>query len=87
MILSGPNQSSSIQFINGVQSASLSYNYILQAKSLGSFTIGSASIVQDGTTYETNSLNIKVVKGSDKPSQQTNESGITQKEITENASL
>jgi hypothetical protein len=84
MILSGPNQSSNIQFINGVQSASLSYNYILQAKSLGTFTIGSASIVQDGTNYETNSLIIKVVKGTDKPAQQTGDSGITEQEISEN---
>ena len=84
LILSGPNQSTSIQFINGVQSASITYNYLLQAKSLGTFTIGSASIVQDGNKYETNSLIIKVVKGADKPSQQVDDSGITQQKIAEN---
>jgi hypothetical protein len=84
MVLSGPNQSTSIQFINGRQSASLTYNYILQAKSRGSFTIGKASIVQDGTKYESSPLTITVVKGADKPKTQATESGVSQQEIAEN---
>jgi hypothetical protein len=30
-VLSGPSQSTSVQFINGAMSASLSYTYVLQA--------------------------------------------------------
>jgi hypothetical protein len=84
LILSGPNQSTSIQFINGVQSASLTYSYLLQAKSTGNFIIEKAIIVQDGTVYETKPINITVVKGSDKPKQQASDSGPSQKEIAEN---
>ena len=84
LILSGPNQSTSIQIINGAQSASLSYNYIVQAKGLGTFTIGSASISQEGNTYTTDPIKISVVKGANKPKQQQDDSQISQEEITKN---
>ncbi|MCH7774591.1 MAG: BatD family protein, partial [Bacteroidetes bacterium] len=48
LVLSGPNQSTSIQIMNGIQSASLSYNYIIQAKRIGTFSIGTASIEYNG---------------------------------------
>ncbi len=63
LILSGPNQSTSIQIINGAQSASLTYNYIVQPKSLGTFNIGSASIQQESNTYKSDPIKITVVKG------------------------
>jgi len=84
LILSGPNQSTSIQIINGAQSASLSYNYILQPKSLGTFTIGSASIQQEGNTFKSDPINITVVKGADKPKQQKGDDQISQEEIAKN---
>ena len=43
-VLSGPNQSTSMQIINGVSSSSLTLSYILMPNAMGSFTIGSASI-------------------------------------------
>ena len=66
-VLMGPStsQSSSIQIINGktTQSSSFSYIFILRAKKEGKFTIRPASIKVGGKTYESNSLNIQVVKG------------------------
>ena len=48
MVLSGPNQSTSMQIINGAVSASLSYSFYLQPKNLGKYTIGRASIQYKG---------------------------------------
>ena len=72
-VLMGPStsQSSSIQIINGktTQSVSFSYIFILRAKKEGKFTIRPASIKVNGKTYESNPLNIQVVKG--QPQQQS----------------
>lgn len=85
LILSGPNQSTSIQIINGAQSAQLSYTFVVQPKSLGNFTIGSASIMQDGNTYKSEPIKISVVKGQNKPKQQqNNDSQISDSEISKN---
>ena len=84
LILSGPNQSTSIQIINGAQSASLTYSYVVQAKGLGIFTIGSASIEQQGNTYKTQPIKMTVVKGTDKPKQQNDSDQISQEEIAKN---
>lgn len=87
-ISSGPNQSTSMQFINGVSSASVSYSYVLQAKSVGNFEIGKASIVYGGKSYQTKPLNIKVVKGTQKPKQQQQQAQednqVTDKDIADN---
>jgi len=63
-VLSGPNQSKSMQFINGNMSQSLTYSYILQAVSEGKFTIGSASVITNGVRVNSNPVTINVVKGS-----------------------
>ena len=84
LILSGPNQSTSIQIINGAQSASLTYNYLIQPKSIGTFTIGSASIEQEGNTYKTEPIKMTVVKGADKPKQQKDDNQISREEIEKN---
>lgn len=76
-VLMGPStsQSSSIQIINGktTQSQSFSYIFVLRAKKEGKFTIRPASIKVGGKTYESNSLNIEVVKG--QPQQQQSQGG------------
>jgi len=76
-VLMGPStsQSSSIQIINGktTQTSSFSYIFILRAKKEGKFTIRPASIKVDGKTYESNTLNIQVVKG--QPQQQQSGGG------------
>ncbi|MCX6231362.1 MAG: BatD family protein [Bacteroidetes bacterium] len=76
-VLSGPNQSSStsMQFINGnmTQSVSYSFTYYLQAGNEGTFTIGPAKITIGGKTYESNALTVKVVKGTPNSNQQNNQ--------------
>ena len=84
LVLSGPNQSTSIQIINGVQSASLSYNYIIQAKRIGTFSIGTASIEYNGETFKTKPIKITIVKGSSKPKKQKQDAGISDEEIAKN---
>ncbi len=85
LILSGPNQSTSIQIINGAQSASLTYSFVVQPKSVGTFTIGSAGIEQAGNTYKTEPIKITVVKGADKPKQQQQgDTQISTDEIAKN---
>lgn len=82
-LFSGPNQSTSISMINGATTASLTYSYIIQAKSTGTFKIGKASIEYDGQKFETEPLTITVVKGKVQPKSQDN-SAISDKEIAEN---
>lgn len=74
LVLSGPNQSTSMQFINGAMSQSISYSYILQPRSEGKFTIGAASIESGGKKIQSNSVSIEVTKGSTQPRQQPSQS-------------
>lgn len=70
LILGGPNQSTSMQFINGVASASRTYSYFLKGKSIGNFTIGSAAADYKGTVYKTETISIEIIKGGSQPKQQ-----------------
>lgn len=60
--LGGPNQSTSMQIVNGQTSRSVSYSYYLQPQGEGTYTIGAASIEVGGKKVNSNSLTIKVVK-------------------------
>lgn len=85
VVLSGPNQSTSMQWINGVMSGSRTYSYIVQARSMGKFTIQSASIKAGGETLKTNPITIEVVKGTTQPKRDSGgDSDIDMKEIAEN---
>lgn len=66
-VLSGPNQSTSMQWINGSMSSSISYSYLLAATQEGEFTIGPATIKANGKTYTSEPIKIKVVKGASAP--------------------
>jgi len=81
-VLSGPNQSTSMQIINNKVSASLTFSYILQPTNVGEFTIGSASVDYNGKTYRTNPLKISVVKGT--PQQRKESDGVTSDELSKN---
>lgn len=67
-VLSGPNTStsSSIQIINGKmeQNYTKTFSFIVQANGEGEVTVSPASVIVDGKKYTSNSLKIKVVKGS-----------------------
>ena len=62
-VLSGPNQSNSMEFSNGSLSQTLTLSYIIQPKSEGNFKIGPASIEVNGKRIASNVVNITVVKG------------------------
>jgi hypothetical protein len=62
-VYSGPNQSNSMQIVNGSMSQSITLSYYLAAKREGTFTIGPASISAGGTALQSNPINIEVVKG------------------------
>jgi len=71
VVISGPNQSTNMQWINGQMSASIGYTYILYARQAGKFTIGAASIEYKGKTLKSVSIPIEVTQG--KPKQQQSE--------------
>ena len=72
-VLSGPNESTSFQFINGRISSSKSWTFVLKPKRAGTLRIGTAEISSGGETYRTEPITLEVSgKGSapptDKPS-------------------
>ena len=77
MILSGPSQSTSIQIINGAQSASLTYSFIGSGQICRKFYDWIGEHCAGGNTYETKPIKITVVKGTDKPQQQKNDSQVS----------
>ena len=64
MVVGGPSQSISNQWINGVRSFSKTYSYFLAPKERGNFKIGQATIEIDGETYKTLPIDISVTGGS-----------------------
>lgn len=66
-VLMGPNQSSSVQITNGNFAQTLSFTYVLQANSEGTFKIGSAEITGSAGKVFSNPITMTVVKGSAKP--------------------
>lgn len=72
-VLSGPNQSTNMSWVNGQTSTSLSYSYVLMAIKEGSFTISPAKVVVNGKTYQSNSIEITVQKGVQIQQQQSNQ--------------
>lgn len=71
-VISGPNQSSSFQWVNGKTSQSFSISFILMAEKEGTYNIKGASIEAGGKTYTSNEITIEVVKGT--PPQQSQQS-------------
>lgn len=71
-VLSGPNTStsSSVQIINGKVTSKVNYvfSYVLRATREGTFTVPAAEITVDGKRHTSNSLTIRVVKGTSRGS-------------------
>ncbi len=59
------SQSTNISFVNGrmTQQSSINYIYTISPKKIGKFTIGACKIDYQGKTYETQPIEIEVVKG------------------------
>jgi hypothetical protein len=66
-VLSGPNTSTNIQFINGAMSSSKSYSFYLVPQREGDFTIAAATLTIDGEEISSNTISIKVTKGTTQP--------------------
>ena len=69
-VLSGPNTSTSMSWVNGAVTQSVTYSYILRPKQEGTFKIGKASVVVSGVTMESNELTIAVTKAAAQQQQQ-----------------
>jgi hypothetical protein len=89
LVASGPNSSTNMQIINGAVSSSVSYNYVLQPKAEGKFTIGPASINVKGKTEKSQPIVITVVKGSQQAAKQNRQvaEGDVSKQIGDNLLL
>lgn len=61
-IVSGPNQSNSVQYVNGVITQQMVLSWGLVARKEGKYTIGPAAVSANGQRYETSSITIEVVK-------------------------
>jgi len=59
-LVGGPNTSTSMQWVNGNVTQSVTYNYILRPKNQGTFKIGKGSIQVAGVTMESNEVTIQV---------------------------
>jgi hypothetical protein len=69
-VYSGPNQSSSVQIINGSVSQAFSYYYIISGKKEGDFTIPPATIQIGNGRIQSNSIDLKILKGNPATTQQ-----------------
>jgi len=72
-ILQGPSTSTQMSFVNGRQSKSITFSYILQPKSEGTQTIGPVAVKVGSQKYRTKAILVEVVKGNKK----NNSSDIT----------
>jgi hypothetical protein len=70
LVLSGPNQSTNFQMINGAVSLSVTYTYVLQPRREGNLRIGAASVEFAGKRYATSPLAISVGKAPPQSSRQ-----------------
>ena len=66
-VIAGPSQAVNQSWTNGKISFSQSYTYIIQPKSIGSYTIPSATIQLNGKTLKSNAVKINVLKAVDIP--------------------
>ena len=71
-VVSGPQQSVSRSWVNGVQSFSKTYTYFLTPKTKGKITIGQAEITINGEVYKTTPISVEVTKAVKKPNDPNN---------------
>jgi len=74
LTLSGPNQATNMQFINGATSMSVSYSYVLQPRAEGKFVIPPAFINYNNKQLQTQPITIEVTKGAPQLKQQSKQS-------------
>ena len=86
-LIAGPSVSTghSVQFINGRQTSSYSrsFTYVLIPQSVGTFTIGSASIEVDGKRYTTRPTPIEVIEEAKSSAKSSGNAGGSKQQSTE----
>ena len=80
-VLAGPSQSSSFSSINGKTSYKLTYTYVIQPTSKGTFTIPSATVTYDGERIKSNTVRITVTDAIDIPEDPEDPRYIAQQNI------
>ncbi len=81
-LLGGPMQSQSVRIVNGAMSQTVSYSYILQAKTEGKFTIPAASADIGGKRVQSTPVTVQVVKQSQQQAMQQAEEQAAETEMT-----
>lgn len=79
-VYSGPNQSQSVQYINGSMSQSFTFSYLIAAKKEGKLVIDPATVVVGGQNIQSNSITIEAVKGNAGQNQQQAQQGNIQQQ-------
>lgn len=88
-VYSGPNQSTSMSYVNGAMSQSITLSYVIAAKKEGKMNIGAATVNVNGTIIQSNPFTIEVVKGAANAQTQGNNNQAAQNTsapVTENLS-
>lgn len=80
-VVSGPQQSVSRSWINGVRSFSKTYTYFLTPITKGKITLGQAEITIEGEVYKTLPVEIEVTEAVEKPNDPNNIDYITDENI------
>jgi len=75
-VLSGPNQESGMESINGVTRQYMGITYLLKPKSTGKFTLGIAIAKADGKTLKSNLVTLVVTKRASGNNQNNSASGL-----------
>lgn len=80
-VVSGPQQSVSRSWINGVRSFSKTYTYFLTPLTKGKVTLGQAEITIEGEVYKTLPVEIEVTEAVEQPNDPNNIDYITDENI------
>ena len=86
-VVAGPSSSVSQSWVNGKTSYSHSYTFIIEPKTLGTFTIPAATIEYDGKVISANTVSVTVTKKIDVPKNPNDPNYIAQENIFLVASL
>lgn len=80
-ILSGPNQSTSIQFVNGAMSSSKTLTFYLKPRKEGQLKLGKAWVEVDGNRIESNEVIVNVSKPDPNAAKQ-NQNNTSSKDVS-----
>lgn len=75
-VVSGPQQSVSRSWVNGVQSFSKTYTYFLTPKKKGKIVLGQAEVNINGEVYKTSPIEIEIISAVEKPNDPNNSDNI-----------